>query len=84
MWPDVCRRWLPVWLPNLAPNLVSAADFRSREQVEDRDATTHSLGSGPATSTPLAPCTSPPQLRLQLDRQLATYVVSAHEATAAR
>jgi hypothetical protein len=24
MWPGVCRRWLPVWLPNL----VSAANVR--------------------------------------------------------
>jgi hypothetical protein len=27
MWPDVCRRWLPVWLPNL----VSAANVRPHE-----------------------------------------------------
>ena len=30
MWPDICRRWLPVWLPNL----VSAANVRPSGQTD--------------------------------------------------
>jgi hypothetical protein len=37
MWPDVCLRWLPVWL------LVSAASVRYVSRPADRDAT---QGSG--------------------------------------
>ena len=31
MWPEVCGRWLPVWLPNL----VSAANIRKPGQADE-------------------------------------------------
>src|SRR6266487_2147160 len=78
--PDICRRWLPAWLPDL----VSAANVRYLEQAEDRDATAKSPGSDPGDAhipgipppspsqptAPAGPLSSPPA------------VVSTHEATA--